>query len=75
MEWMKKWWKTCERKKVKCMEKVWKLKRDKNEVDVKDKGMEVVGLMEKGWSGVDERRMKMVGWEKMKMWKGQEWSK
>jgi hypothetical protein len=32
--------------------------------------MEVVGLMEKRQSGMDERRMKMLGWKKMKMWKG-----
>jgi hypothetical protein len=37
--------------------------------------MEVVGLMEKRQSGVDERRMKLVGWKKMKTWKGQEWSR
>jgi hypothetical protein len=30
-------------------------------VDEKDESMEIVGLMEKGRSGMDERRMKMVG--------------
>jgi hypothetical protein len=30
-------------------------------VDEKDENMEVVGLMEKRQSGMDERRMKMLG--------------
>ncbi len=49
---------------MKCMEKGWKLRRDKSEVDEKDESMEVVGLMEKRQSGMYERRMKNGGVKK-----------